>query len=184
MKGRSFMIVIKKAVPMPAAQLGGDSPLEKKLVENGLLIPVSDHLWRVKTREAMEEGELAATGDYVKLDSIGMPYPTKKDWFESNHTKVEEDVYLQKVHPLKAWSAAEPMCPEIRFLLDRELLEWIPKEGFRAELWGTMQSAGPDAIVILDRVDRSSAGSPENVEFHFVAAEEFPVSYDILTDPA
>lgn len=176
------MIVKKNVVPMPAFQLGTSCPLAEKLTAEGLLLPQADGAWRVKTRESMTEGELARDGDYIKFDSASMPYPTKKDWFEANHTRVEEGLYLQKVQPRKAWRAAEPVCPEVRFLLDRGLLQWDPEQGFGAELWGTWQTADRDAVVVLDRVEPDGQGGFTAVEFHLVAAEEFAVSYEVLGD--
>lgn len=154
--------------------------MERKLIEQGLLTPVGDNQWRVKTRETAGEGELAASGDYIKLDSIGMPYPNKKAWFEANHTMVGENLYLQKVQPRKAWHAMELLCPEIRFLLDRDMLWWSRKEGFRAVLWDTVQTAAPDAVLILDQVERDAEGCIQKVDFHFVAAEEFERTYEVL----
>lgn len=174
------MIVIKKALPMPAFPLGTDCPLARQLTQAGLLLPLPEGYWRVTTRETRGEGELAKTGDYIKLDSTGMPYPTEKAWFEANHTRTAEGMYLQTPLPRKAWHAPEPVCPEIRFLLEQKLLHWDPQQGFGAQLWGTWQTAAPDAVVVLDGVETGSTGEIRGVEFHFVAAEEFVLTYDIL----
>lgn len=175
------MIVIKKTVPMPAFQLGEDSLLEQQLIQSGLLLPLPNGMWRVKTREAKEEGELAKTGDYIKLDSAGMPYPTEKDWFEANHTKTADGMYLQIAHPRKAWCAEEPMCDEIRFLVNEDLLQWDRKTGFGANLWGTWQTADPDTVVVFDRVETDRLGHIVSVDFHFVAAGEFRKSYQVIS---
>ena len=175
------MIVVKKVVPMPAFQLGTACALADKLTAEGLLLPQADGMWRVKTREAMEEGELARTGDYIKLDSSGMPYPTEREWFEANHTRTEDGMYLQTAHPRKAWCSRELMCPEIRFLVEQNLLLWHPAEGFEAELWGTRQTAGPDAVVVLNRVETDSQGRIRAVDFHFVDADEFSRTYEVLS---
>lgn len=175
------MVIVKKAVPMPAFQLGTACELADKLTAQGLLLPRADGTWRVKTREATEEGELAKTGDYVKLDSTGMPYPTEREWFEANHTRTEEGMYLQTAYPRKAWCSREPMCPEIRFLVEQGLLLWNPAKGFEAELWGARQTAGPDAVVVLNRVETDSQGRIQAVDFHFVAADEFTCTYEVLS---
>ena len=175
------MIVIKKAIPMPAFQLGTSCPLEQELIKSQLLLPVQEGVWEVRTREAKTRGEIAKTGDYIKLDSAGMPYPVEKDWFEDTHTRTEEGLYLQKAAPKKAWSTEELMCPEIRFLVNEELLQWDRKTGFGAALWGTWQTAGPDAVIVFDRVVTGKDGSVREVEFHFVAAEEFDRSYEVLS---
>ena len=174
---------MKKVIPMPAFQLGTVCPLAQKLMDRGFLLPLPDGFWRVKTREAMGEGELAKTGDYIKLDSTGMPYPTEKEWFEANHIQVEAGIYLQKAQKRKAWCADEPVSPEIRFLLDRGLLQWDPEDPqrtFQAQLWGTLQSAARDAVVVLDRVETDAKGTVREVEFHLVAGEEFDITYDVL----
>jgi hypothetical protein len=109
-----------------------------------------------------------------------MPYPTKKDWFEANHTQVEKGMYQQKAHPRKAWCAAEPICPEVQFLLDRGLLLWEPEQGFQAQLWGTLQTVTADAVIILDNIHRDASDTLTEVEFHFVAKEEFDLTYEVL----
>ena len=91
-----------------------------------------------------------------------------------------EGMYLQTPLPRKAWHTPEPVCPEIRFLQEQKLLHWDPQQGFGAQLWGTWQSAAPDAVVVLDGVETGSTGEIRGVEFHFVAAEEFVLTYDIL----
>ena len=165
---------------MPAFQLGTDCPLSKKLIDAGLLSPEQGMLWRIKTREATKEGELMQTGDYIKLDSIGMPYPVKRDWFEAHHTPVAPGLYLQNLEPKHAWCQDEPMCDEIQFLLRKGLLQWDAATGFGAELWDTWQTADSDAIIIFDQVQTDSTGKILQVDFHFVAADEFSVTYDIL----
>ena len=175
-------MVIKKVMPVRAFQLGTVCAAAQALMDAGLLIQMPEGLWRVRTRETEAEGELARTGDYVKLDSIGMPYPTKKEWFEANHKQHDDGLYLQITTPRKAWSAAEQMIPEIRFLLDRGLLHWDRETGFGAHLWGAWQTAGADAVIVLDQVQADAMGELRQVEFHFVAAEEFAVTYEILPE--
>ena len=174
------MIVMKKSVPMPAFRLGTDCPLAQKLMDARLLLPLSDGLWEIRTREAEEKGEIAKTGDYIKLDSAGMPYPTEKSWFESTHTPAGDGLYLQNTQPKKAWCTDERMCDEIRFLVNEDLLQWDRKTGFGAQLWGTWQTAGPDAVIIFNQVLTDESGRIHHVDFHFVAAEEFHQTYTIL----
>lgn len=175
------MIIIKKPIPTRAFVLGMNIEMEQELICRGLLTEIGNGLWRLKTRETLDEGELVKTGDYVKLDSAGMPYPVAKDYFEINHELLREGWYLQKATLRKAWSAAQPMCPEIRFLLDQELLSW--KNGtFSAFLWGTMQNAAEDAVIVFNSVTRAPDGTLTGVDFHFVAADEFGKTYDILTE--
>ena len=173
------MIVIKKVIPMPAFQLGTPCALSQKLMNAQLLLPLPEGLWEIKTREAALQGEIAKTGDYIKLDSIGMPYPVEKDWFESNHKQQEDGLYLQQAKPKKAWCKDEMMCEEIRFLVNEDLLQWDRKTGFCAYLWGTWQTAAPNAVVVFDEVKTDDQGKIQGVDFHFVAQEEFHATYEI-----
>ena len=180
------MLIIKKSLPVQAFQLGRSCCLEQQLIRSGHLLPLQDGLWRIKTREALTVGELVKTGDYIKIDRSGMPYPTEKDWFEANHTQLEENLYLQIAEPKIAWKGTHPIIPEIQFLLDRNLLIWTPgdpDQTFRAQLWGTLQTAAADAVVVLDRVETDHLEKIQAVEFHFVANDEFQTTYDILQDP-
>ena len=155
--------------------------LEQKLIDAHLLLPLPQDLWEVRTREAEEQGEIAKTGDYIKLDSIGMPYPVKKEWFETNHTQLESGLYLQKQKSKKAWCMTEPMCEELRFLVNQEQLRWDRKTGFGAKLWGTWQTASSDAVIIFDEVHTDDDGQIQQVEFHFIAAEEFITTYEVIS---
>jgi hypothetical protein len=176
------MIVIKKVVPMPAFQLGTPCAIAQKLMDAQLLLPLPEGVWEVRTREARQQGEIAQTGDYIKLDSIGMPYPVEKDWFESNHKQQEDGLYLQKAQPTKAWCTDELMCEEIRFLVNEDLLQWDRKTGFGAQLWGTWQTAGPDAVIVFDEVKTDCDGKIQQVDFHFVASDEFAATYEIISN--
>ena len=173
------MIVIKKVIPMPAFQLGTPCALAQKLMDAHFLLPLPEGLWEVRTREAKEQGEIAKTGDYIKLDSIGMPYPVEKEWFEANHTRQEDGLYLQNAQMKKAWHKDELMCEEIQFLVNEDLLQWDRKTGFGAYLWGTWQTAAPDVVVVFDEVKTDDQGKIQGVDFHFVAQEEFHATYEI-----
>ena len=176
------MIVIKKVIPMPAFQLGTPCALAQKLMNAQLLLPLPEGLWEVRTREAALQGEIAKTGDYIKLDSIGMPYPVEKEWFEANHTRQEDGLYLQRPEPKRAWCKDEFMCEEIRFLVNEEMLQWDRKTGFGANLWGTWQTAESDAVVVFDEVRTNAQGKIQGVDFHFVAVDEFSSSSEILSE--
>ena len=173
------MLVIKKPCPVQAFALGEQTAAELEFIRSGQLSPTEEGLWRLKTREAPVEGELVRCGDYIKLDSIGMPYPVEKNWFEANHEKLREGWYIQKTSPRKAWRSTMPIAPEIQFLLDNGLLHW-QEHTFSAFLWGTMQTANEDAVIVLDAVDCTPDGTVTKVEFHFIAADEFEKVYDIL----
>jgi hypothetical protein len=156
--------------------------MAQKLMDAQLLLPLPEGVWEVRSLEAMRQGEIARSGDYIKLDNSGMPYPTEKEWFEANHTKTEDGLYLQKPQPKKAWCTDELMCEEIRFLVNEDLLQWDRKTGFGANLWGTWQTAAPDAVIIFDEVHTDEAGHIQQVDFHFVAAKEFDSTYKVLSD--
>ena len=50
---------------------------------------------------------------------------------------------------------------------------------FSAYLWGTYQTAPRSAVVVFDRIVQE-AGSVTGVDFHFIVAEEFHISYEVI----
>ena len=176
------MLVIKRSNPVQAFQLGAGNALEQKYIQSGLIVCLDDGTWEIKTREALDQGEIARIGDYVKIDSIGMPYPTDQRWFEDNHTHLEGDWYQQKATPRLAWQEPQPHCPELQFLLERGLLTRTPENTFSAFLWNTWQTAAADAVIIFDNALRDAHETLTEVAFHFVAKEEFDQTYQVLEE--
>lgn len=174
------MLIVKKPTPVQAFVLGSQTDAELDLIQKGMLSLTPEGQWRLITRETPGMGELVETGDYVKIDSIGMPYPVSKQWFEDNHELIRDGWYLQKTAPRKGWHKNLPMLPEVRYLLDQKLLVWN-NQHFSAFLWGTMQTVTDDAVIVLDAVIGAPDGTFSSVEFHFVAAEEFAKTYNIIS---
>ena len=84
---------------------------------------------------------------------------------------------------LKAWSVQEPMCEEIRFLIDNKglvLAEADEAHYFTAPLWGTVASAAKDSVVIFYSIERDADGKITDAEFNFVVREAFDSTYDVV----
>lgn len=181
------MVGYKKSFPAHACCLGQDSELEQQLCAKGMLRRTRPGQWEVLTREAAVQGEVAMDGDYIKLDSMGMPYPLKRDFFLANHVLQEDGTYLQKSRPLRLWCREEEPCRELQFLLERGLLEHRPEQpeaAYRAFLFGTWQTAAADAVIVFDLVSYDEDGALDRVEFHFIARDEFEKTYHYWPDPA
>ena len=182
------MIIQKKAeLPVTACCLGEGSPLEKTLIEKKWLNIRPDGRWEVHTREsAADRGEMAETGDFVKVDVGGYPYPVKASVFHREHRRDEEG-YRQIPRPLEAWAVGEPKTPTLEWLLSMGRLrieQSDPTHFFRAQMWGTQISAPADAVLVIYHTDRNSAGEILDVDFNFVDHEVFSLSYDILEQAA
>ncbi len=180
------MVGYKKSFPTRACCLGQGSDLEQELCAKGALRRTKPGQWEVLTREATVQGEVAMDGDYVKLDTAGMPYPVKQDFFLCNHVHQADGTYLQKSRPRRMWCRDEELCRELQFLLQRGLLEYRPEQpeaAFRAFLFGTWQTAAADAVIVFDAVAHDADGEFDRVEFHFVARDEFEKTYRYWPDP-
>lgn len=176
------MYIKKKNTLVRAYRLGGNTATEKNLLAAGLLRRNPDGTYTVFSREAPTHGQTAQTGDYIKIDSAGAPYPNESVWFLQNHTPLGDDRYLQKSPRLQAWTIGETPCDAAVFLLENDLLQLHPGDDahfFGAHLWGTYQTAPRDAVVIFDRIVREN-GSVTAVDFHFIVAEEFAISYEVV----
>ena len=180
-----MMLVKKKALPQRACCLGEGSALEQELIRRKLLKKRPDGLWELTTRETAGQGEICRPGDYIKLDSIGMPYPNDPSYFRANHTHLEGQWYVQNSRPVYGWTLEQPEDPIIRFLVESGRLRIDPEDPartFSAFLWGTEQTAARDAVIIITATERSAGGQITDVSFHMVAGEEFRKTYDILQE--
>ena len=182
------MIILKKsAQPVTACCLGESSALEKTLEEKKMIIRKPGGFWEVHTREsAGNRGEIAKTGDYVKLDVGAYPYPVKARVFLREH-RLEKDGYWQIPRELEAWTVGEPRTPVLEWLLSTGRLRIVqndPAHYFQAQMWGTQISAPEDAIVVFSHVSRNASGDILNVDFNFVDHEVFLLSYDVIEHSA
>ena len=167
-----------------AYRLGDDHPVLRKLIREEKIVPLNDGTFEVFSQEAVNggsgHGQLAKVGDYVKLDSAGHPYPNDAAFFASNHRYIAGDEYEQIPKPLDAWTAEEPICREVEFLIREKgliLNEDDPGHYFSAVLWGTRETAAQDAVLIFYRIDRAEDGTVLDANFNFVARKEFEKSY-------
>ncbi len=170
------MIILKEAAIVRACRLGDGSALEQLLLFSGQVRKNPDGTWLVFSRETDTQGQVARTGDYVKLDSANCPYPNEKAWFEARHIHLEGDRYRQITQPQEAWCHFEPVCPALGFLLDAGRLRIDPADEthyFRARLWGAELFAAKDAVIVFEEITRDDAGAITDVQFHFLAWAEF-----------
>ena len=164
-----------------ACQLGQNTKLEQNLMNAGRLVRVSAEQYEVFSQEATgKHGEVAYVGDYIKLDTAGFPYPNKRNYFEKNHRKIGENEYEQIAQPLQAWCLGEPVDEAIEFLLQHKGLKFdleSEERCFSAPLWGTQLTAKQDAVLLIYRVNRNEDDTIADIEYNFVAREEFSKTY-------
>ena len=183
-----MMRVKKKAGKIVQAfQLGKKDKLEEQLIAQGKLRCAGEE-YEVFSRESLagqQKGEKACTGDYVKFDEGGYPYPNTKEFFEKNHRQIGKNLYEQFSRPLWAWKFIEneEWSKEIQFLKEKKGLlinEASYEEYMKAPLWGTVLTANKDAVIIFYKIERDTKGEILDEEFNFCAWEEFQKTYDVL----
>lgn len=174
----------KENAKVIAFQLGQGSQMEQTLLSTGKLLQVSTEKYEVFSQEACgDHGEIAYVGDYVKIDSAGFPYANRRDFFEQNHRLVGLNEYEQITKPLIAWCLGDPVDEVISFMIQQKGLVIDPRNAekcFTAPLWGTMLSAKSNAVIVVYQVDRDEAGHIVDVDFNFVAHDEFEKTYLFL----
>ena len=172
----------KESRRVKAYCLGENNPVIDELIKKGLVKQTDESHWRIFSQEATD-GEKAETGDYVKVDSSGMPYPNSRDFFLKNHRQVGKNEYEQIPRPLKAWNVGEPPCREIDFLIRHKGLsidESSETAYFSAPLWGDTLTAARDAVIVFYKIGYDKSGEVEDAEFNFVGRSEFEKVYDVL----
>lgn len=177
----------KKPKTVMAYQLGARSPMEEELVREGVIRRLPDGGYALFSQEAVNgAGEVARPGDYFKVDTVDgrrYPYPNSRAFFEANHRHVQDDVYEQMGRTLAVWQDGDGPCEEMDFLLDTKRLTLCPEDSsryFNAVLWGVPLSAARDAAVVFYQVDRDSQGRITEIEFSFVARQDFERDYTLL----
>ena len=158
-------------------------PVLKKLMSDGLVIPHDNGTFEIKTREACEKGEIALAGDFVKIDPEGAAYPNKRDFFLQNHRHIFDDVYEQIPQPVFAWTVADGVCEEIFILMDQKglrLNEKNLKQYFSAPLWGTVETAPEDSVILFYSISRDTSGAIIDADFNFVCRSAFEDQYIII----
>lgn len=165
-----------------AWELGAGSATEDQMIREGKIVPTEEG-YELFSQEAVNgQGQKARSGDYFKVDGQGYPYPNDRQWFFANHRHLEGDEYEQMPKPLAIWGVEDGESELIRWLTDGGRLtirEDDPERYFNAFLWGAELSAAKDATVVFYNVDRNEAGEIADVNFNFVACEEFRRTYSL-----
>lgn len=180
------MILVRKrrGKTVKAYQLGTRHPVLDRLIAEGRLLCRPDGSYFITTREATAPGEVAKAGDYLKIDPAGYPYPNSRLFFEANHRHLQGDDYEQLPRPMAAWTADEALCEEICFLVEHKHLVLHPDDPshyFTAPLWGTVEHAPRDAVLVFYHIEREEeTGRITDCDFNFVDRRMFAMSYEIL----
>lgn len=165
-------------------QLGTGTEAERNLIRDGKIIFHAPNRYEVFSQEVVGEvGEIAVAGDYIKIDSSGQPYPIAKAFFEATHTHVGGDVYYQTPKPLHVWFLGDPEEEIISFFRKHKGLQIDPQNAgacFSAPLWGTRLTAKSDAVIVIYVIARDDYGSIIDVDFNFVARDEFNRTYRLI----
>ena len=176
---------IKKTKLVTAVELGQDSELECKLIKTGSIKLNSDGTYRIFSREAREQGEIAKKGDFIKLDELDgtqLPYPNEHFFFLSRHIRIDEtDQYKQVSRPVSIWFNGDAPCPEIQFLFKSKLLD-IDDRSFKACVWGVSVIAPLDSVIVCYDIRRDEDGNIIDIDFALVDRKIFERDYVILQE--
>lgn len=160
--------------------------MEQKMIEEGQIIKRNDWQFELFSQEATgSSGEIAQADNFFKVDDTGRPYPNKKDRFERTHRPIEGDWYEQLSVQVPIWTAGDPECEELRFLLSTGCLQIHPENDmsyFSAKLWGTEETAPRDAVVVFYSVERDDCGTIQSIDFNFVVKDVFDKTYELLEE--
>lgn len=163
-----------------AYELGAGTPMEAQLIRKGTIVKRGTG-YLLFSREAVNgQGQKAKPGDFFKLDGGGYPYPNERGWFLANHRHLEGNRYEQIPQPLAVWQVQDGEHDLIRWLTEQGRLcirEQEPERYFNAHLWGADLSAAKDAVVVFYGVKFGPGGEIADVDFNFVAWEEFRRTY-------
>lgn len=178
-------MAMKKAQKIiKAYELGKETVMEKKLIEEEKIVKKTDEVYEIFSQEAINgQGEIAKKGDFFKLDSPEWPYPNSREFFLENHQLINEEKneYIQKVKPVQYYIAEDGMTEELEFLVEKKGLV-IDKKSYNryytAFLWGSNLSAAKDAVLVFYNIDRNKEGKIEDIEFNFVERDEFDKTYE------
>lgn len=173
----------KKKIEIQAYRLGEKSEMIDSLIKKGEIRVREDGSFEVFSRETNgDSGEIAQRGDYIKLDSAGRVYPNEAAFFEKNHVHIKGDFYEQRSPDVLIWMYGDPIGEEIRYLIEQKKLtinEENPRQYFQAFLWGTQLSAAKDAVIVFYQITRNEDGEITDVDFNFVARDEFEKTYEL-----
>ncbi len=177
-----FRVIKNVGKAVNAYPLNADHPVIASLIARGLIRRLDNGHFAVFSQEATN-GEICAPEDYIKIDSKGMPYPNSREFFLSNHKPIGPDTYEQIPKPLEAWDVHEAVSEEILFLQENKGLSMNENDKeafFTAPLWGDIEKARKDAVIIFYQIDREPDGRITDISFNFVARNEFEKTYTRL----
>lgn len=181
-----YKVIKNKGKTVEAYQLGSDNPVVKALMDDGKIYDIGNGRYEIHSQEAVNGaagGEKAKAGDWIKVDSKGCPYPNEKEYFETNHRHIEGDTFEQLPKPLSAWDAKLKMCSEIAFLVEKKGLnidETSSDRRYTAELWGTIEVAAEDAMIVFYSVSYDEVGNVTDCDWNFVERSEFDRAYSVI----
>ena len=174
---------VKDASRIRAWELGAGSGMEQDMIRRGKIVPRPGGIYEIFSLEATgKTGQIAAAGDFFKVDDYGSPHPWRRAAFLQQHQPLEGDWYREAARQVRIWRLGDPVCEEIRFLLDRGILRVNPGDPdrcFTAFLWGTEETAASDAVVVIFDTDRDAEGRVAGVHFNFVEIGYFNQHYRI-----
>lgn len=173
--------VRKYDICVKAFELGCGSQMESDFISQGLIRKHEDH-YEIHSRESKDSGEVAYTGDYVKIDKSNNPYPNDRERFLSHHKKVGENEYCQYPEVIWSWQFGDESDDVIDYLLSSNKLiinEASYDRFYEAELWGTTLTAKKIDIILIYSVDRDG-DQIISVDFNLIAKEEFDKTYQYL----
>lgn len=182
-----FKVIKNKGKEVTAYCLGEkEDSVVKKLREEGKIVEQNSGVFEIFSRESVNgKGQIAYTGDFVKIDSSGYPYPNERQYFLNNHKYLSENKYEQIPKPLDAWNLDEDMCDEVEFLKCEKGLtidETDEEKCFTAPLWGSILSAPKDAVIVFYEINREENGEIKDIEFNFVQRDEFEKIYSLVKE--
>lgn len=179
-------VMKKQGETVKAYRLGDNNPVLDELIAAGKIVPLGHAEYEVMSEEVVNgesgHGQLAKEGDYIKISS-GYPYPNEAKWFHKNHRWIAEDEFEQIPKVLDAWTIDEPMCKEMEFLIREKGLVIHEEEDsryFTAPLWGTIETAAKDSVVIFYSITYGEDRAVIDAEFNFVVRDAFERIYEVI----
>ncbi len=175
---------VKESSRIRAWELGAGSGMEQEMIRCGRIVSRPGGIYEIFSREATgKTGQIAAAGDFFKVDDYGFPHPWRRAAFLQQHQPLDGDWYQEAARQVKIWRLSDPVCEEIRFLLDRGILRVDPDQPhrcFSALIWGTEETAASDAVVVIFDADRDPEGRVTGVNFNFVEIGYFNKHYRVI----
>lgn len=180
-------IVKKQGKIVQAYRVGDNHSVLEKMIEEKKIKKINETSYEIFSQEAIQaasgHGQLANVGDWIRIDGAGFPYPCKNEWFQQNLRHIEGDDYEQIPKVLSAWTADQPISPEIEYLIQKKGLvldKEHPDKYFQAILWGNPEAAAKDAVLVFYSIEYGKDGTVVDADYNFVQKDEFERTYDKL----